>query len=190
MRNFIQTTVSEYNEITKIGDKYIVHILPIINEDNTISCIETITNDYPDIETITLEYNSFIDEQNKRILNRCKNIKLKELDEFDKSDNVNSFIINGKTAWIDRETRTSINYSTSVIKNNGQETTDLWLDQICYIINCDIILQLLSQLEIYAKKCYSITSKHKANILNIDNLEELNSYDFTQGYPEKLNITI
>lgn len=61
MRNFIQTTVSEYNEITQIGNKYIVHILPIINKDNTISCIETITNDYPDIEAITLEYNSFID---------------------------------------------------------------------------------------------------------------------------------
>lgn len=190
MRNFIQITVSEYNEITQIGNKYIVHILPIINEDNTISCIETITNDYPDIEAITLEYNSFIDQQNQRILNRCKNIKLKELDEFDKSNDVNSFIINGKTAWIDRETRTSINYSTSIIKNSGQETTDLWLDETCYVINCDLLLQLFSQLEMYAKRCYSITAQHRANILNIDNLEELNNYDFTTGYPDKLSFTI
>ena len=61
MRNFIQTTVSEYNEITQIGNKYIVHILPIINEDNTISCIETITDEYPNIETIINEYNLFLE---------------------------------------------------------------------------------------------------------------------------------
>ena len=190
MKNFIQVIVNDFNEITKIGDKYIVHILPTVLEDNTISCIETITNTYPDIEEIITEYTLFLDNQNKRVLNRNKQAKLKELEEFDKSDNVNSFIINDKKAWINREERTSINYSTSVIKESGQEITDLWLDQDCYVINCDVILQLLSQLEIYAKRCYSVTSQHKANILKIDNLEDLNSYDYTVGYPEKLNITI
>lgn len=190
MRNFVQVVVSDYNEITKLGNKYIVHILPENNEDGSVSCIETITEEYPNIVSIIEEYNSFLQEQNKRILDRQRNIKLKELDKFDKSNNVNSFIINGKTAWIDRETRTSINYSISIIKNSGQETTDLWLDQTCYVINCDLLLQLLSQLEMYAKRCYSITAQHRANILNIDNLEELNNYDFTTGYPDKLNITL
>ena len=190
MKNFIQVIVNDFNEITKIGDKYIVHILPEYNEDGSVSCIETTTKEYPNIASITEEYNSFLQKQSKRILNRCKNIKLKELDKFDKSNDVNSFIINGKTAWIDRETRTSINYSTSIIKNSGQETTDLWLDETCYVINCDLLLQLLSQLEMYAKRCYSITAQHRANILNIDNLEELNNYDFTTGYPDKLNITL
>lgn len=190
MKNFVQVVISDYNEITKLGNKYIVHILPEYNEDGSVSCVETTTEEYPDIASITEEYNSFLQEQSKRILDRHKNIKLKELDEFDKSESVNSFMLNGESAWVKREERTSINYSTSIIKESSQKSTDLWLGKKCFTLDCDLLLQLLSQIELYAKKCYSVTSQHRANILNIDNLEELNNYDFTTGYPDKLNITL
>ena len=89
---FIAVTLQNYNEIEQFQDKYIVHILPKTNEDGTISCIETITDEYPNIETIINEYNLFLDKQNKRILDRQKTIKLKELKEYDESDNINGFI--------------------------------------------------------------------------------------------------
>lgn len=187
---FIAVTLQNYNEIEQFQDKYIVHILPKTNEDGTISCIETITDEYPNIETIINEYNLFLDKQNKRILDRQKTIKLKELKEYDESDNINGFIINGEHGWIHREERVSVNYSTTIIKNSGQKTTELWLNSNKYELDCDLILQLLAQLEIYAKDCYNITSLHKANIEAIDNINDLNNYDFTTGYPKKLNFNI
>lgn len=114
---------------------------------------------------------------------------LESVNKYDKSENVNSFIINGISAWIDRDTRVSLMNSTNILKNADQETTTLWLNNTPYVLNCDLLIQLLNNLEIYALQCYNVTEQHKANISKLE-IEELKSYDFTTNYPEKLNITL
>lgn len=119
-----------------------------------------------------------------------KNYKIMELRKYDKSKKVNSFIFNEVETWIDRDTRVSLMNSTNILKNAGQETTTLWLNNTPYVLNCDLLIQLLNNLEIYALQCYNITEQHKANISKLETEEELKSYDFTANYPEKLNITL
>ena len=49
---------------------------------------------------------------------------------------------------------------------------------------------MLSALELYALACYNVTAEHKVAVENLTSLEEVKSYDYTTGYPEKLSFTV
>lgn len=49
---------------------------------------------------------------------------------------------------------------------------------------------MLSALELYALKCYNKTAEHKVNIENMTSVEDIVNYNFTEGYPDKLNFSI
>jgi hypothetical protein len=80
--------------------------------------------------------------------------------------------------------------STNILKNSGLETTTLWLNGKPYVISCDLLIQMLGALEIYALQCYNITEQHKSNINRLETVEEINNYDYTKNYPEKLIFTL
>lgn len=115
---------------------------------------------------------------------------LSEIEKYDKSDNVNLFYVNGEGAWLDRDTRVSLMNSTTILKNSNIETTTLWLNNTPYVINCDLLIQMLGNLEIYALQCYNITEQHKANINNLQTVEDIKQYNYTAEYPEKLIFTV
>ena len=109
---------------------------------------------------------------------------------YDKSKNVNEFFVNGKSAWIDRETRNSIMHSTKCLMELGIAETTLWLNDEPYTLSCELVVGLLIQLEKYALDCYNVTARHLSNISKLTTEEEFNSYDFKTGYPEKLEFTV
>lgn len=113
-----------------------------------------------------------------------------KISEYDKSDEVNGFLLNGELFWLDRETRMSVSYSTSQEKALGNETTTIWLGGKSMVLPCEIVLGLLSQLEVYAKKCYNKTAEHKAAVNKLKKLEDVESYDYKSGYPERLNLEV
>lgn len=115
--------------------------------------------------------------------------KIQEITIYDTSVNVNSFKLNGMDVWLDKDTRVGLMNSTQIEKAAGHETTTLWLGTINLTINCDLAIGLLSQLELYALACYNKTAEHKANVLALETKEEVESYDYTTGYPEKLNLS-
>jgi hypothetical protein len=82
---------------------------------------------------------------------------LKDIEIYDKSVNVNLFYVNREGAWLDRDTRVSLMNSTTILKNSNIETTTLWLNNTPYVINCDLLIQMLGNLEIYALQCYNVT---------------------------------
>lgn len=119
-----------------------------------------------------------------------KQEKIQQVIEYDKSIDVNSFFINGVQSWIDRDTRASVAYSTNIRLRNGFENTTLWLNGVPFEIQCQLLIQLLDSLEIYALDCYNVTEQHKQSIMNLQTYNDVVNYDFTVGYPEKLNITL
>jgi hypothetical protein len=119
-----------------------------------------------------------------------RNLLLEYITEYDKSSNVNSFYLNGTESWLDRDTRVSLMNSTNIQKSMSLDTVTLWLNTMSLEINCDLAIQMLSQLEVYALKCYNKTAEHKANVIKLEGIDEMISYDYTIGYPEKLTFTI
>lgn len=115
---------------------------------------------------------------------------LRKVDEFDSSDEVNSFFLNGIKVWLNKDTRVGLMNSLTIEKNAGKEESTLWFNNICITINCDAAIQMLSALELYALSCYNVTAEHKVSIQSLTTLEEAIDYDFTTGYPEKLSFNI
>lgn len=122
------------------------------------------------------------------VIAELKVLKTDEITKYDTSSNVNVFSLNGVDVWLDRDTRVSLMNSTTIAKNMGQENTILWLGTVKITVKCDQAIQLLSALEMYALSCFNKTAEHKKNVEALSTINEIVSYDYTVGYPEKLNL--
>lgn len=128
--------------------------------------------------------------------NAAKAEKLTALEAYDKSSNVNSYSIGGIEDWKTAPERTQLITTVNAEKADGKEETVLWLGLTPLTLNCDLVLGMLMKLEVYAHECYNVTAQHKANITAIEAegenpdyvalKEQIEAYDFTVGYPEKL----
>ena len=123
-------------------------------------------------------------------LDQAKKEIIRKIDEYDTSVNVNSFKLNGVDVWLSKDTRVGLMNSISIEKNAGKEKSVLWFNNICVTINCDAAIQMLSALELYALNCYNVTAEHKAKVKSMVDIDSINSYDYTIGYPEKLKFNI
>lgn len=123
-------------------------------------------------------------------LDQAKKEVIRKIDEYDTSVNVNSFKLNGVDVWLSKDTRVGLMNSISIEKAAGKEQSALWFNSICVTVNCDSAIQMLSALELYALDCYNKTAEHKINVQNLSSIEEVHNYDYTQGYPSKLEFTI
>ena len=48
----------------------------------------------------------------------------------------------------------------------------------------------LAQIQIYANQCYNVTEQHKAAVNALTDIEDVEAFDVTVGYPEKLTFTL
>ena len=112
---------------------------------------------------------------------------IEQITEYDQSEDVNSFTLQGKQMWLPKETRVGLVNSITIEKNAGKKTTILWFGGEKYELPVDTALQMLSALELYALECYNVTAAHKAAVNALEGVEDVVAYDYTQGYPEKLN---
>ena len=120
-------------------------------------------------------------------LDVIKEEAIEQITEYDQSEDVNSFTLQGKTMWLPKETRVGLVNSVTIEKNAGKATTVLWFGGERYELPVDTALQMLSALELYALECYNVTAAHKAAVNALERVEDVVAYDYTQGYPEKLN---
>ena len=112
------------------------------------------------------------------------------IEKYDASSSVNSFLLNGMDVWLDKVTRMGLMNSTTIAKAAGLDETTLWLGDIELVVDCDKAIQMLSELEIYALECFNVTSSHKAAVNKLDNIDAVLTYDYREGYPEKLNMEV
>lgn len=122
-------------------------------------------------------------------LKNAINSKIEEITKYDVSTNVNGFLYNGNTYWLDKDTRVGLMNSTKILKEAGEITASLWLNNLHVVLPVDDIIDKLSQLEVYALECYNVTAQHKVAVSELQTIEEVQAYDITSGYPTKLDLT-
>ena len=120
-------------------------------------------------------------------LDVIKEEAIEQITEYDQSEDVNSFTLQGKQMWLPKETRVGLVNSVTIEKNAGKKTTVLWFGGEKYELPVDTALQMLSALELYAVQCYNTTAMHKANVISLESVGDVVNYDYTLHYPEKLN---
>lgn len=140
-------------------------------------------------ETITVHLADFIQRISflDNALDVIKEEAIEQITEYDQSEAVNSFTLQSKQMWLPKETRVGLVNSITIEKNAGKEVTGLWHDGVRYELPVDTALQMLAALELYALECYNVTAAHKAAVNALEGVEDVVAYDYTQGYPEKLN---
>lgn len=123
-------------------------------------------------------YSCRLDEVKARVLS--------EIETYDKSNNVNGFVYNGKTLWLSKEERLSLIDRFGRELEEGVEQTNLFYGGEAIPLAPADALILVKKVSSYADKCFDQTQRHKNNVSRISTIEELEAYDFTTGYPSRL----
>lgn len=127
-------------------------------------------------------------------LAQAKRQKIAELQAYDDSYAVNGFIIktqNGDfTEWLDPYKRNNASRAIESAKKLSIPTLTTAIGDIPVTLATEDADLYLAQLEMYAVTCTGVTATHKAAINSLDTVEEVEAYDFTQGYPERLTFSV
>ena len=128
-----------------------------------------------------------IPEQNP--LDVAKSHKLAEIDAYDQSDDVNLFYLSGQPMWLDAQTRQTLRTSIDSYVALGIGQVTKWFNGQQFTFPTQAWLSMLNALEVYAAEALNVTESHKVAINAMTNIEDIENYDITTGYPEKLNLT-
>lgn len=192
--NFIKTIIPEaaFRKQYELGSLMIYHIGEVLNKElGAYECYEcSMAVSFFDEEEVKNAFDEYIQGIEKIKLQQAKQDKLQEIDTYDLSSAVNGFMLNGLLVWLDKATRVGLMNSTTIAKAAGQETTTLWLKGVKLVVGCDMAIQLLSALEMYALECFNVTASHKAAVGELKSIEEVEAYDYKSGYPKMLEMSV
>ena len=119
-------------------------------------------------------------------LDRAKATMKHRLKDYDASSRVNLFTIGETSIWLDKATRAGLMLRFQAEIATGKENTVLWYGNQQFPLPLSAAMQMLYALELYASECYDNTQSHYAAIDALTTVEDVEAYDFTVGYPEKL----
>ena len=147
------------------------------------------------ILTVTDVYDHEPTEEDKTALiqkwtNLVRRAKLIEIENYDKSDNVNKFSINDTIGWYDKATRVGLANSIAIEKATGGETTVLYLGGESFAMTIEQAEEILQKLELYAISVYRKTQYHKETVNNEKDADTIENYHSTDGYPKILEFSI
>lgn len=151
-------------------------------------------NDNPNAtieEVLNTELNQWQQPSIEQHISDLKYRKLSELQRYDNSPAVNEFTINGKLrTWFTPEERSNYKNSIDSAKLLGVDNLQLLIRNQVIELATDKAAQLLAMIQLYADSCYMVTKQHEAAINALENVNDIEDYDFTVGYPKKLNFEL
>lgn len=118
----------------------------------------------------------------ERTLADAKAEKLAELRAYDASASVNSFSVQGISLWIGPNDRTNYLLTMEAAQEQGVESVPF----MGLSIAPAQAIAILKAVSLYAMQCVAVTEQHAANINEVTSIADVDRYDITVGYPEKL----
>lgn len=112
---------------------------------------------------------------------------MNELVEYDSSDAVNQFSINGIKLWLDSNMRDKVRENLASCDAECITETTLRIDGMAFPVTVETGWAMYNAVLSYARKCWNNTETHREAIKNLTTKEEIMGYDYKTGYPEKLN---
>lgn len=131
-----------------------------------------------------------------QLLEQARQEKLTEIESYDSSSDVNECLIhyNGETIpyWADKTTRTTLKEAVRDCIAVGLDKYRLDLREygVSMEIDCELMLGMLQELEVYAIRCYNKTTDHIYAVKALDNIEDIQAYDYQSDYPSKLEFMV
>lgn len=123
----------------------------------------------------------------EELFNDAKRQKKIEINNYDSSNEINIFYIQGLPVWLDKATRAGLKLRFEAELAIGKTDTTLWYDNMQFPLSLENAMHMLYAIEVYASACYDNTQLHLSNIDKLETIDEIKNYDYRNGYPEKLN---
>lgn len=127
----------------------------------------------------------------ERTLADAKAEALNKILSYDRSENVNQIIVNEDIkVWFTPEERANYKNSVESAKLLGVNEVSIFIGDTLFKVPVENAEKMLAYIQLYADACFIVTQQHKLNIEALETIEEVDDYDYTVGYPEKLNFNI
>ena len=132
----------------------------------------------------------------EELLQQAKEEMLATIEAYDSSSDVNECLIHyqGETIpyWADKTTRTTLKEAVRDCIAVGLDKYRLDLREygVSMEIDCELMLGMLQELEVYAIRCYNKTTDHIYAVKAMDNIEDIEGYDYQSDYPAKLEFSV
>ena len=121
------------------------------------------------------------------ILEESKKAKIAEIDAYDISENVNVFYVGNMPMWLDFEERSRILASINAYRKLGMNEMTKIYEGMEFTWPLAVWEDMLAAVEVYASECKNVTERHKKDVLDALNTEDVEAVDITGSYPDKLN---
>ena len=118
----------------------------------------------------------------------AKAAKIAEIAAYSDSEAVNSLTFNGLKTWLTRTVRDGYDTSITAAKNLGEATVTFMVGDKEMQLPIEQARRVLDLVQRYADACFLVTERHKIAVRSLQTVEEVEAYDYTKGYPEKLKL--
>ncbi len=123
----------------------------------------------------------------RRYLQGAINDTVTQINGYNNSSEVNSFIMGGKRMWLTLEERQAAKMALDAYEHNGEATmTKMW-GGTEYTLPISTYRDMLARIEQYASECQNATERHLKAVEELETVEAVCDYDYTQGYPEMID---
>lgn len=121
-------------------------------------------------------------------IDMAKAAKIAEIAAYSDSDAVNSLTFNGIKTWLTPNVRDGYDTSVTAAKNLGEPTVTFMVGDKEMQLPVEQARRVLDLVQRYADACFLVTERHKIAVKSLQTVEEVEAYDYTKGYPEKLKL--
>lgn len=118
----------------------------------------------------------------------AKAAKIAQIAAYSDSDAVNSLTFNGIKTWLTRTVRDGYDTSITAAKNLGEPNVTFMVGDNEMQLPVEQARRVLDLVQRYADACFLVTERHKIAVKSLQTVEEVEKYDYTRGYPEKLKL--
>lgn len=116
----------------------------------------------------------------------AKAAKIAQIAAYSDSDAVNSLTFNGLKTWLRPNVRANYLVSLDAAELLGETDITFVVEGVQASLPIKQVRLLLAKIQRYADACFIVTERHKIAVRALQTVEEVESYDYTKGYPEKL----
>lgn len=113
--------------------------------------------------------------------------KIAEIEDYSNSSSVNDLTFKGLHTWVTPAVRANYLVSLDAAELLGEKDITFVVEGVQVTLAIEKVRIILAQIQRYADACYIVTEGHKRAVKALENVDEVRGYDFTKGYPNKLN---
>lgn len=157
---------------------------------------EQFYNDHPDASQVECWNMALTPKEEQPVIpvpdpvETARGQKIWSIIEYDRSEAVNSFIVNGVSAWLTPDVRANYRSSIESAELLGESNITFIIAGIVATSTLQEARIMLAKIQRYADGCTIVTETHKANVNSLSTVQEIEAYDYTVGYPKKESFEI